>query len=167
MSGKFIFCPLCAERLETVLEGERERKKCPTCGFVQYKNPVCAAGVVIIENGSVLLVKRRYDPYRGMWAIPSGFVEYEEDLKTTAARELEEETGLEVHLERLLAAESCFDDPRGNSILVLYEGRIKGGRLRPGDDAEEVRFFSLSQLPPLAFEVHRKVLGELAGRCAI
>jgi 8-oxo-dGTP diphosphatase len=138
--------------------------KCPACGFVHYRNPASAAGVVVVEDGSVLLVKRRHDPYRGLWVIPSGFVEYGEDVRETAAREIREETGIEVSLEGLLAAESCFDDPRGNALLVLYRGRRTGGALRAGDDADDARFFPLEALPPIAFEAHRKALGDIAAK---
>jgi 8-oxo-dGTP diphosphatase len=162
MSSDYSFCPRCAARLEQSLENDRLRMRCPACGFIHYRNPASAVGVVIIEDGSVLLVKRRYDPYRGLWAIPSGFIEYDEDVRETAVREAREETGLSVTLEGLLAVESCFDDPRGNTILVLYRGRRSGGSLAAGDDAEEARFFPLSDLPPIAFAAHRKVLGDCA-----
>jgi len=162
MSREYVHCPLCAAPLEREHEGDHLRMKCRSCGFVQYRNPAPAAGVIIIEEGAVLLVKRRFDPYRGLWAIPSGFIEYNEDARETAAREAREETGLAVELDGLHAVESCFDDPRGNSLLVLYRGHITGGSLRAGDDAEDVRFFPLGNLPPIAFEAHRTVLGALA-----
>jgi ADP-ribose pyrophosphatase YjhB (NUDIX family) len=166
MSEAFRFCPRCATRLEEVLEGDRPRMKCPACGFVHYRNPASAAGVVVVEDGSVLLVKRRHDPYRGLWVIPSGFVELDEDVRATAVRETREETGLDVSLAGLLDVESCFDDPRGNALLVLYLGGRTGGTLTPGDDAEEARFFPLESLPPIAFEAHRKALGKLAANAS-
>jgi ADP-ribose pyrophosphatase YjhB (NUDIX family) len=136
--------------------------RCPACGFVHYRNPASAAGVVVVERDRVLLVKRRFDPFKGLWVIPSGFMEYDEDVRTTAAREVLEETGLAVELDALHAVESCFDDPRGNALLVLFRGHVAGGSPRAGDDAEDVRFFPLNALPPIAFEAHRKVLAGLA-----
>ena len=164
MTTAFDFCPLCASRLAEARDGDRLRKTCPACGFVHYRNPSPAAGVVLVENGAVLLVKRRCEPYRGRWAIPSGFVECDEDIRETAVRETREETGLDVSLEGVLAVESCFDDPRGNAVLVLYRGRRTGGAVCAGDDAEDARFFPLDALPPLAFESHGKALAELAGK---
>jgi 8-oxo-dGTP diphosphatase len=160
--GEYVFCPLCGTRLERVEDAGHARMKCPACGFVHYRNPAPAAGVVVREGGRVLLVRRRFDPYRGKWSIPSGFIEYEEDVRSTAVREVREETGLAVEIDALHAVESCFDDPRGASVLVLFRGHIVGGRLAAGDDAEEVAFFELNTLPEIAFEAHRKVLGELA-----
>lgn len=162
MSGEFSYCPVCAQPLEAVREGEHLRMRCPSCGYVHYRNPAPAVGVIVVEEGRVLLVKRRFDPYKGLWVIPSGFIEYDEDVKSTGVREALEETGLAVEIEALHTVVSCFDDPRGNSLLVLYRARITGGTLAAGDDAEDVRFFPLGSLPPIAFEAHRTVLGELA-----
>lgn len=136
--------------------------KCAACGFIQYRNPASAVGVIVARDGEVLLVKRRFEPYRGKWVIPSGFIEYDEEMRDAAVREVEEETGLEVELTGLHAAESCFDDPRGNTILVLFTGRITGGELEAGDDADDAAFFPVDRLPEIAFEAHRKVLKELA-----
>lgn len=138
--------------------------KCGACGYVHYMNPSPAAGVLVLDGNGVLLVRRRYEPYKGLWSIPSGFVEYEEDVRETAQRELREETGLCIELDFLYAVESVFDDPRGMTLLVLYRGHVTGGELVAGDDAADVRFFPLDDLPDLAFEVHRKVLAKLAKR---
>ena len=162
MSEIFAYCPLCAKPLERVSDEGHFRMKCPVCGFVHYRNPAPAAGVVVVEGDRVLLVKRRFDPFKGLWVIPSGFIEYEEDVRLAAAREALEETGLTVEIDALHAVESCFDDPRGNALLVLYRGHVTGGFSRAGDDAEDVRFFPLNALPPIAFEAHRKVLAGLA-----
>ena len=162
MAREYVHCPLCAAPLEGEREGDRLRMRCRSCGFIHYRNPAPAAGVIVVDGEAVLLVKRRYDPFRGLWAIPSGFIEYEEDARETAVREVREETGLAVEVDGLHAVESCFDDPRGNTLLVLYRGRITGGSLRAGDDADDVRFFPIGNLPPIAFEAHRTVLGRMA-----
>jgi 8-oxo-dGTP diphosphatase len=148
--------------MDHLQEGEHHRMKCPSCGFIQYRNPSSAVGVIVTRGAEILLVKRRFDPYKGKWVIPSGFIEYDEDMREAAVREVAEETGFEVELTGLHAAESCFDDPRGNTILVLFSGRITGGELEAGDDAEDAAFFSLGRLPEIAFEAHRKVLKDLA-----
>jgi 8-oxo-dGTP diphosphatase len=162
MSMEYVYCPLCGTPLVREREGTRVRMKCSSCEFVQYRNPAPAVGVVIVEDDRVLLAKRRFDPFKGLWVIPSGFIEYDEDARTTGAREAFEETGLSVEIEDLYSVESCFDDPRGNALLVLYRARITGGEPTAGDDAEDVRFFPLNDLPPIAFEAHRTALGKLA-----
>jgi len=162
MDERYVFCPRCATRLGCEREGSRIRAKCPSCGFVQYRNPAPAAGVIVQTGEGVLLVRRRFNPFKGLWVIPSGFVESDEDVQETAVREVREETGLTVEIESLYAVESCFDDPRGPALLVLYRGRVTGGTLAAGDDASDVRYFAIDELPEIAFEAHRAALGVLA-----
>ncbi|MBD3178554.1 MAG: NUDIX domain-containing protein [Candidatus Latescibacteria bacterium] len=161
---KYRYCPICSEELAERDDGERTRPVCPNCGFVHYLNPSPAAGVLVMKEGSVLLVRRRYQPYRGMWVMPSGYIEYEEDVEDTALRELREETGLLAELDGIHTVVSVSDDPRGNTVMVLYEGHITGGELKAGDDAEDVRFFPLDDLPPVAFQAQRTILGRLSRR---
>ena len=134
---------------------------CPSCGYIQYINPAPAAGILVRENDSILLVQRRFEPYRGLWVVPSGFIEYGETVRDTAIRELREETGLEVAIDSLHTVESCRDDPRGNTVLVLYRGHAAGGELRAGDDAVDVGFFPLAELPEIAFACQRRILAKL------
>ncbi len=155
------FCPLCKEKLVEKIEGGYQRFKCPQCGFVHYRNPAPTAGVLVVENNRVLLVKRRFEPYRGLWVMPSGYIEYEESASETAVREVEEETGVCVELDGIHAIESCFDDPRGNTVMILYRGHITGGNLEAGDDAEEVGFFAINNLPDIAFDLQKRILGKL------
>jgi 8-oxo-dGTP diphosphatase len=164
MKRLFRYCPHCGAVLDEVDDGGKTRMKCSDCGFIQYINPSPAAGILVRDDeGRVLLVRRKIDPFRGLWTMPAGFIEYGEEAAGTAVRELEEETGLVIEIERTYAVESCRDDPRGDTVLVLYEGRIKGGKLRAGDDADEAGFFSLDSLPEIAFACQRRVLDRLIG----
>ncbi|MBN2183878.1 MAG: NUDIX hydrolase [Candidatus Krumholzibacteriota bacterium] len=162
MKKAFRYCPYCGSTVQRSEEGGIERMKCPDCDFVQYVNPAPAAGVLILdEYGQILLVKRAFEPYRGRWVIPSGYIEYDEEIRATAVRELKEETGLDVEIEGIHAIESCFDDPRGNTILVLFKGKISGGTLKAGDDAGDAGFFPLDDLPSIGFECQRKIIADL------
>ena len=141
---------------------DRVRAVCDRCGFVAYRNPAPAAGVVLVEAGSVLLVRRRFDPRRGMWTLPAGFVEYDEHVEACAIRETREETGLDVELEGLFGAYMAMDDPRVRVVLLLYRARRVGGELRAGDDAEDARFFPLEATPAeIAFKAHEQALADL------
>jgi 8-oxo-dGTP diphosphatase len=123
---------------------------------------VPAAGVVVVEDGRVLMVQRKFEPRAGQWTLPAGFVEYDEHVEACAARETREETGLRVELTRLLGAYMAMDDPRVQVVLLLYLARRVGGELRAGDDASDARFFALDETPPdIAFKAHEQALADV------
>ena len=156
------FCPRCATAMVSADDHGTVRPTCPKCGYIWYRNPVPAAGVVLVEKGRVLLVKRRWDPRAGSWCLPAGFMEAGETPEQTAVRELEEETGVIAQLTGLFGVYAGFDDPRVRAVLILYRGERTGGTLTPGDDAIEAEWFPLTALPrDIAFASHRQALAEL------
>ena len=163
----FRWCPVCREAMDRRLEGGIERPWCPACGFVQYLNPAPGAGVVLLREGRVCLVRRRYEPRAGLWCLPTGFMEWDESAAETAVREAKEETGLDVRLTGLYAVETGILPPDRPVLVVFYRAEETGGRLEAGDDAAEVGFFP-PDAPPgkVAFAAHRRVLARLAAELA-
>ncbi len=159
------FCPRCGTAMERRDDHGTPRPTCPACGFIHYRNPVPAAGVILTEGASVLLVKRRFDPRAGSWCLPAGFMESGETPEHTAVREVEEETGLRVALTGLFGVYAGFDDPRVRAVLILYTADRAAGSLTPGDDAVEARYFPLARLPrDIAFAAHRQAITEFRTR---
>jgi 8-oxo-dGTP diphosphatase len=122
---------------------------------------VDAAVFTFVEGrAELLLIKRKNEPFKGKWALPGGFVGIDEELQDAAARELAEETALSaVQLEQMHTFGTVGRDPRGRQITVVFTGIATEGinRLKAGDDAAEVRWFDLGQLPKdLAFD-HNEV----------
>jgi ADP-ribose pyrophosphatase YjhB (NUDIX family) len=111
-----------------------------------------------VQDGKVLLARRTYTPKKGFWTLPAGFVDAGEDPANTAERECLEETGLQVAVKDLLDVLSGQEHPRGAHILIVYRAEILGGELLPGDDVDQVAFFSPRELPPLAFETTTQIL---------
>jgi ADP-ribose pyrophosphatase YjhB (NUDIX family) len=156
------FCMRCGTRMRPRREHGVMRPTCPECGFIAYRNPAPACGVLLQREGRILLARRGHEPRKDAWGIPAGFMEYGEHPETTAVREALEETGLRVRLAGLFGVYAGRDDPRTRAVLILYRGRIVGGRLQAGDDASELGWFALDRLPrPMAFHAHREALRDL------
>jgi len=165
MEKRYRYCPYCATALEEKFSDDRHRWACPDCDFVWYNNPVPACGGVILKEGKVLLVKRKYEPRRGGWTLPAGFMENDESPEDCTKRELEEETGLKVEVKDLFGVYEAGDDPRTKVVLILHNVEVVGGELKPGDDASDIGFFSHQKLPAnIAFKAHRGALSKLFGR---
>lgn len=113
------------------------------------------------DGVSVLLIQRKYEPYRNSWALPGGFVLENESLEEAVVRELAEETGIRVqYLEQLYTFGAPDRDPRQRIISVAYMGLVKTSQfqhLKASTDAEHAAWFSIGKLPPLAFD-HKLLL---------
>ena len=117
------------------------------------------------KNGEekILLVQRKKEPFQDQWALPGGFLENEEPLEVGAKRELEEETGLkikEVHQVRVFGDPGR--DPRGRTISIAFWGETPSEEKVEGkDDAAAAKWFSVKELPVLAFDHDEIVLAAL------
>lgn len=108
----------------------------------------------------VILIKRAYDPFKDMWALPGGFVNDDEDLEPAAIRELQEETGVVLQdMQQLYAIGTPGRDPRMRTISIVFykEIEVAAHPLQAGDDAKEAQWWPVYELPPMAFD-HDKVL---------
>lgn len=144
-------------QLSSVEIGGRERLACSNCDFVHWNNPKPVTATVIPLDGGIVLVKRKYEPFVGDWCLPGGFIEATEHPAESAAREVFEETGLEVRVSRLLDAGA---PGRGiNVVILFYEALPTGGELIAGDDASDVGAFKQHELPRnIAFDLHRQTI---------
>lgn len=142
------FCPQCGTPLRRRAAFGRRRKVCPQCGYVYFNDPKVAVGILARRRGRLLLVRRNIEPHLGEWSFPSGYVDAGEVLEQAALREVKEETGLDVRVERLLGA---YSSPGERLIFIAYAARVTGGRIQVGAECQDVRFFPQDALPPLAF----------------
>jgi mutator protein MutT len=114
-------------------------------------HPIVAVGAVVIDDGRVLLVRRANEPLKGEWSLPGGAVELGETLKAAVAREVHEETGLQVEvgpfievLDRILFEGG--DHPRFHYVLVDFVCRPAGGSLKCASDADAAAWAGLAEL---------------------
>ena len=119
------------------------------------------------RRGRILLVRRGRPPFQGRWALPGGFCEVGERTDESCAREVREETGVEVRVGGVRGVYSDPKrDPRGHTVSVLYDAVAVGGKAEGGDDAAEARWFSRRDLVKLdlAFDHGRIVREQLSRR---
>jgi 8-oxo-dGTP diphosphatase len=157
------FCPRCATEL-----GERdvEGKLLPACGacdYIAFRDPKVVAVTVLSDGpGGIWLIRRGIEPRVGEWALPGGYVDYDEHPRAAARRECQEEIGCEVEIDRLVGVHHANLVTAG-VVIVAYAGRIVAGTPRACPEVLEVRRFALDELPPLAFSTHTAIVGEWRG----
>lgn len=153
------YCPACGSPLQQQDRHGRIRPVCPDCDHTVYFDPKVAVVVFITQDDHVLLIQRDNEPGQGLWAMPAGFVEYDEAPEDAAIREVQEETGLDVTIDRLLAVFPKRDHGLAN-IIIAYTAHITGGTLEAGDDAADASWFTRDNLPELVFYPSKTIVGE-------
>lgn len=133
---------------------------------VTYEHPRPSLTVDCVVFGldeadlKVLLIQRDLEPFKGRWALPGGFVRMDESVDEAARRELQEETDVRaVFLEQLYTFGEVNRDPRGRVVSVAYYAlvRLMDHRIKAATDAREAAWFSVFDVPRLAFD-HDKIL---------
>jgi ADP-ribose pyrophosphatase YjhB (NUDIX family) len=153
------FCCFCGGNVGRKNAGDKERDYCTVCGTIFYENPLpVASSILVNEDREVLLVKRKNAPYKGMWCLPIGFAEVGEDVHDAALRELEEETGVKGEIIRLIDVDTVDNYFYGSLAIVTYEVKMTGGKICPGDDALDAKFFSILDHPKLAWSSNEKAI---------
>ena len=130
----------------------------------EYPRPALTVDAVITTveaKPRVLLIRRAKEPFAGLWALPGGFAEEGETLLQAARRELHEETGLAIkEMHQVFAAGDPSRDPRGWTVSVVFRGVVTpkvAKKAKAGDDAGEVGWFKIDELPRTAFD-HAEIL---------
>ena len=159
-------CPNCGTRLEFgPLSGEdRDRHACPACGHIVYLNPrLVTTTFPVTDAGEIVLIKRGFEPGRGRWAQPGGFLEIDETASEGAIRETHEETGLVVAPGEIIGLYARLE---AAVIVLAYEARIVGGEMRTSPEALEIRSYAPEAIPwpEIAFSTTWWALVDLLAR---
>ncbi len=151
------FCLRCGARLEITADRENKiRPRCPECNWTFYKNPIPASACVILnENNELVVIKRKFAPNPGEWALPSGYIEIDQKPEEAAVDEMYEETNLLGKVIKSLGYLTEYSPIYEKVISFGFLMQIEGGTLQAGDDAAEARYVSLDEIPDIAFPSHR------------
>jgi len=155
---QYSYCPKCGAKY-----GEQNKPNqfaCRQCGFVFYVNSKPTASTLIIKDSKVLLGKRVIEPAKGMWDVIGGFLDLGELPEDGAKREAKEETGLDVKIESLVGFfVDTYGDTGDVTLNIYYTASVVGGEMRAQDDVEELRWFTIDEIPKeIAFKNSRDML---------
>ncbi len=135
-------------------------EQCPHCG--RYQNRPCVVDAVIFNTaGEVLLIKRGRDPEKGKFALPGGFIDWDESAAEAVVREVKEETDLDV---KVVSFSGYYDDiqrdiKRRTISLVFLCETTSSTQATAGDDAVDHGWFSVDKLPDIAFD-HIQIIND-------
>lgn len=152
------YCPYCSAKISIRSEHDTEREYCSSCDVFFYDNPLPVVSAIVIKDREVLLVKRKNDPYKNQWCLPSGFSETGESIQQACLRELEEETGIKGQITALVDADSTPNYFYGDLIFHTFEVEQIGGKMQAGDDALDAKYFPIHETPNLAFQSNNKAI---------
>jgi ADP-ribose pyrophosphatase YjhB (NUDIX family) len=142
------FCPRCGKPMGEKHVYGRMRPVCPDCEHIFFRDPAVAVVVLAIRDGRALMVRRSMAPEIGKWAFPAGYLEYGEDPREAAAREVLEETGISVRITHLIDVRGPDLAAKAKaSVVILFEAEVLGGEIHPEDDVDEAEFFSRDEVP--------------------
>ncbi|MCU0853283.1 MAG: NUDIX domain-containing protein [Thermoplasmata archaeon] len=129
-----------------------------------WKKPSVTADGIVFNGKEIVLIRRGKEPFKGSYALPGGFLDFNETLEHCVVREVLEETGLKTEIVDLVGVYSSPDrDPRGHFVTAVYHLRPIGGSIRAGDDAAEAEWTPLDKLPRFAFD-HGKIVQDFMAK---
>ena len=165
------YCPRCGTSLESRVVDGRERKFCPHCRRVVWRNAVPGTQLAVCDADGVLLIRRGRTPGEGLWALPGGHMEAEESPESAAVRELEEETGVRVAPDavRVVATnDGMLDGERYSVTFGFVAARADAaGEVVAGTDADDARVVPWDEVPTLDVWDYSRPLLEAARAWAV
>jgi 8-oxo-dGTP diphosphatase len=148
LTPSYNFCPQCGNPLQQTEFSGQLRPHCPSCSFVHWGDFSLGVGGVVWHEGKVLLVQRAYNPGKGVWTIPGGYVDQREKIGEAIAREIMEETGIIAEPVSIIALRDRPGDKHDAYVVFLLD--FKGGTLQADpSEVSGIGFFTLEECAEL------------------
>ena len=154
---EFKYCPICGQPL--IHQNKDNSPRCVKCERVFYSapHPTASALITDAQGEHLLLARRKFEPFKGYWDIPGGFLELRESLEDCLRRELREELDIEI---RIIESLGSYPDVYGEDLLptinIFYLANIVEGIPIAKSDVSEVQWFNNNKIPSnIAFECVR------------
>jgi len=153
------YCSYCGKENNYGQIDGNIRYHCLNCKTIHYENPKPTATLICPKEDAILLGRRAFNPGKGEWGLPGGFMELGETLFEAAKRELKEETNLNGEVIKILGTCSHYGSIFGDVLLIGLQVNIKNWDFMiAGDDVAELKLFNIGNLPKLAFDCHQKIV---------
>lgn len=164
---KYNFCPQCGNKLEIKIISNREREFCPHCSFVHWGEFCLGVGGVVWRGDKVLLVQRAYSPGKGLWTIPGGYVDQNEEIAGAVSREIQEETNIQAKPKSIIALRDRPGTRHDTYIVFLLED-LGGEPAGQPEEVSDLGFFTLEEckkldVAPLTLSVIKASLSQASG----
>ena len=146
------YCPQCTQPLVMREEGGRDRLACPDrgCGFIHFGNFSIGCAGVVMRDGQALLVQRGWEPFRGSWQLPGGYVEHDEPIAEAVEREVLEEAGVVARARDTIAFRHSLGGAAGgpstNIYLIFRLDYVSGEPAWDNDEIIGAGFYSLDEM---------------------
>jgi len=153
--SQYKFCFKCAGKLKWK---ENKLLICQNCGSKNYLNAAPVNAAILVNNKSqVLLVERKFDPKKGFWDLPSGFVDFNENAEESTTREIKEELNVEIRDLKYFSSEYdlyTYDGVTFPTLGIIFTGSVGNQKIQVSDDVSGFKFFDKKEIPfdRIAFE---------------
>lgn len=142
----FGFCPKCGHRYSD--QKNPYALACPGCGFTLYSNSKPTASALIVRGKKILLGKRSIEPAKGEWDVIGGFLNFGEHPEDGVRREVKEETGLDITIDKFFGFfMDTYGDTGDATLNICFVVTPISNAMVPGDDIEELQWFAPQAIP--------------------
>ena len=153
------FCPQCGKPL-VLKQLDREKVRyCESCEFTFWYKSKPVVSIILHESDKILMLQRANEPFKGYWVLPGGFTSYWETAEVAIKREVEEEVGSEIKLEKIVGTYLEDMDPRGLHLDIIFAGTTKD-KVKISNEDMNWHFFAYEELPELIAYRHKEAIND-------